>query len=74
LERVTGAFFDPALGIDEKPAHEIADRFIFQRGEKLHIDTEYVYQEDTSIEQLQIAVQNWNGDTCSGDAIFLLKM
>lgn len=67
-ERVTGAFFDPELGVDENPVLEIAARFIFQRDETLHIDTEYVNREYTSIEQLQIEVQNWADDTYSGEA------
>jgi tyrosyl-tRNA synthetase len=65
--RVTGSFFDPSLGIDENPVLEIAARFIFQRGNTLHIDTEYVNKQYTSIEQLHTEVRNWDNDTYSGD-------
>ena len=67
-KRVDGAFFDPDLGIDKNPVLEIAARFIFQRGDTLHIDTEYVDREYTNIEQLQTEVQNWADNTYSGEA------
>jgi len=65
-ERVDGAFFDPELDIEENPVLAIARRFIFQRGENLHITTEYIDETYSSILELQEEVQNWADDDYEG--------
>jgi tyrosyl-tRNA synthetase len=65
-ERVDGAFFDPELDIEENPVLDIARRFIFQRGENLHITTEYIDETYSSILELQEEVQNWADDDYEG--------
>lgn len=45
---------------------DIARRFIFQRGEDLHITAEYIDETYSSILELQEEVQNWVDDDYGG--------
>lgn len=65
-ERIQGAFFDPMLGVDENPVLEIAEWFVFQRGEKLHIETEYVDRTYQKVAKVQADVRSWADDGESG--------
>ncbi|WP_135305425.1 tyrosine--tRNA ligase [Haloarcula amylovorans] len=67
--RIQGAFLDPELTIAENPILEIGDRFIFKRGETLHIQTEYVDRKYTDTEQIHAEMQNWASDSDDGETI-----
>lgn len=61
-ERIQGADFDPQSSVAENPILKIVRRFLFERGETLHVQTEYVDRRYADIGQLHTELRNWDSD------------